>query len=226
LILEIIRLKDVFVSYNEETVLDGVDLKVNDKEFLSIIGPNGGGKTTLAKTMLGLVKPWKGEVFVAEGLKIGYVPQHTKFDRGFPINVYDVIISGRIQSSIRFFRGFSREDKSHAAEVIRALKLESIQKKQIGSLSGGQLQKVLIGRALVGKPDVLILDEPTANLDSENKREIYEALHNFNKNKAVILITHDLEYLNENKRDVVLLNKKIMYRGESVNRMDAGHVHS
>jgi zinc transport system ATP-binding protein len=137
-----------------------------------------------------------------------------------------VIISGRIQSSIRFFRGFSREDKSHAAEVIRALKLESIQKKQIGSLSGGQLQKVLIGRALVGKPDVLILDEPTANLDSENKREIYEALHNFNKNKAVILITHDLEYLNENKRDVVLLNKKIMYRGESVNRMDAGHVHS
>jgi len=224
--LEIIRLKDVFVSYNEETVLDGVDLKVNDKEFLSIIGPNGGGKTTLAKTMLGLVKPWKGEVFVAEGLKIGYVPQHTKFDRGFPINVYDVIISGRIQSSIRFFRGFSREDKSHAAEVIRALKLESIQKKQIGSLSGGQLQKVLIGRALVGKPDVLILDEPTANLDSENKREIYEALHNFNKNKAVILITHDLEYLNENKRDVVLLNKKIMYRGESVNRMDAGHVHS
>lgn len=224
--MEIIRLKDVFVSYNEETVLDGVDLKVNDKEFLSIIGPNGGGKTTLAKTMLGLVKPWKGEVFVAEGLKIGYVPQHTKFDRGFPINVYDVIISGRIQSSIRFFRGFSREDKSHAAEVIRALKLESIQKKQIGSLSGGQLQKVLIGRALVGKPDVLILDEPTANLDSENKREIYEALHNFNKNKAVILITHDLEYLNENKRDVVLLNKKIMYRGESVNRMDAGHVHS
>lgn len=224
--MEIIRLKDVFVSYNEETVLDGVDLKVNDKEFLSIIGPNGGGKTTLAKTMLGLVKPWKGEVFVAEGLKIGYVPQHTKFDRGFPINVYDVIISGRIQSSIRFFRGFSREDKSHAAEVIRALKLKAIQKKQIGSLSGGQLQKVLIGRALVGKPDVLILDEPTANLDSENKREIYEALHNFNKNKAVILITHDLEYLNENKRDVVLLNKKIMYRGESVNRMDAGHVHS
>ena len=224
--MEIIRLKDVFVSYNEETVLDGVDLKVNDKEFLSIIGPNGGGKTTLAKTMLGLVKPWKGEVFVAEGLKIGYVPQHTKFDRGFSINVYDVIISGRIQSSIRFFRGFSREDKSHAAEVIRALKLESIQKKQIGSLSGGQLQKVLIGRALVGKPDVLILDEPTANLDSENKREIYEALHNFNKNKAVILITHDVEYLNENKRDVVLLNKKIMYRGESVNRMDAGHVHS
>lgn len=224
--MEIIRLKDVFVSYNEETVLDGVDLKVNDKEFLSIIGPNGGGKTTLAKTMLGLVKPWKGEVFVAEGLKIGYVPQHTKFDRGFPINVYDVIISGRIQSSIRFFRGFSREDKSHAAEVIRALKLKAIQKKQIGSLSGGQLQKVLIGRALVGKPDVLILDEPTANLDAENKREIYEALHNFNKNKAVILITHDLEYLNENKRDVVLLNKKIMYRGESVNRMDAGHVHS
>jgi zinc transport system ATP-binding protein len=223
--LEIIKLESVSVRYNGDSVLDGIDLAVQDREFLSIIGPNGGGKTTLIKTVLGLVKPWSGKVTLKENLKIGYVPQYTKFDRNFPINVFDVIISGRIKNKIMCFRGYSKEDKEATEKVVKVLKLEHIQKKQIGSLSGGQLQKVLIGRALVGNPEVLILDEPTANLDVENKREIYGVLHDFNKDKAVVLITHDLEYLSENSRDVILLNRRIIYRGESVNRPKESHNH-
>ncbi|MBF7096406.1 metal ABC transporter ATP-binding protein [Alkalibacter mobilis] len=222
--MNIIDINNISVEYFGTKALEGVCLSIVDKEFLSIIGPNGGGKTTLIKTILGLVKPSSGIVEIKKGLRIGYVPQHTKFDRNFPISVHDVIITGRIKPKIRMFSRYSEEDKRLTDDIIERLGLETLKNRQIGELSGGQLQKVLIARALVTEPDLLILDEPTANLDAENKNEIYKILHKFNEDKAVILVTHDIEYLNNNKRHVVLLNKKIIYSGDS-RRNNHEHYH-
>lgn len=208
-------MKNISFSYKKEKVLENIHLTVREKEFLSIIGPNGGGKTTLIKLILGLIKPNAGEIFIKPGIRIGYVPQYAKFDRSFPISVYDTIMMGRMNPKIRWFHKNTKEDKKAVKDTIETLGMESLAKKQIGKLSGGQLQKVLMGRALVSDPDVLILDEPTANLDKDNKKEIYELLRSFHTNKTILLITHDVEYLDQNEdRDVVLLNRKIIYKGQ------------
>ncbi|NTW71449.1 MAG: metal ABC transporter ATP-binding protein [Eubacteriaceae bacterium] len=213
--MDIIKLNGVFVRYNTDWVLENIDLTIKEKEFLSIIGPNGGGKTTLIRTIMGLNEPEIGELWVKEGLRIGYVPQFTRFDRSFPINVYDTIISGRLSSQIKAFSRFSTSDRRLADETITRMNLGRLKFKQIGRLSGGQLQKVLIARALVAEPDVLLLDEPTANLDAENKEEIYSILQEYNQEKTIVLITHDLEYVNDKKREIMVLNKKVIYRGET-----------
>lgn len=214
----ILELKDVYVQYNGNHVLEEISLTLEDGEFLSIIGPNGGGKTTLIKAILGLVKPCGGQIWLRDDLIIGYVPQHTKFDRQFPIHVFDVVLTGRLGNRLRLFKRYGEEDRQKVTEILEAMGLSHLAKRQIGMLSGGQLQKVLIARALVAQPDLLILDEPTANLDSENRRDIYDILHRFNEKKAVILVTHDLEYIEDNKRQVVLLNRKIIYRGDAKTR--------
>lgn len=214
----ILQLKNVYANYNGKHVLEDVSLTMKQGEFLSIIGPNGGGKTTLIKAVLGLVKPCGGEIWIRKDLVMGYVPQHTQFDRRFPINVFDAVLLGRLGNGIKMFRKFSQEDKNRVEEVLERMGLTSIAKRQIGTLSGGQLQKVLVARALATEPDLLVLDEPTANLDADNKREIYNLLHGFNGVNSIILVTHDLEYLEDNKRQVVLLDRKILYKGDSKTR--------
>lgn len=217
----ILEMSDVYVNYGGNHVLEDVSLNMGEGEFLSIIGPNGGGKTTLIKAILGLVKPCGGTVWVRENLVMGYVPQYTKFDRNFPISVFDVVLMGRLGKGLRPFKKYAQEDKDRVEEILETMKLSSLKRRQIGTLSGGQLQKVLIARALVTDPELLVLDEPTANLDADNKQEIYGILHRFNEKKGLILVTHDLEYLEDNKRQVVLLDKKILYKGDSQTRKKA-----
>ena len=167
---EAIALEDVWVRYGDNTVLQEVNLKVCEKDFLGVIGPNGGGKTSLLKVIMGLVQPMRGtaRVFGEEPgrswQRTGYVPQQIMLDRNFPISVHDTVLMGRLgQKTI--FKGYGKDDLAAAEEALMAVEMCDYSGRQIGKLSGGQLQRVLIARALASKPDLLLLDEPTAGID-------------------------------------------------------------
>lgn len=219
----LVTMTDLYVKYNQAHVLEEITLEVKERDYLIVIGPNGGGKSTLIKTILGFIKPCGGLLTVQEGLVMGYVPQHTKFDRQFPIRVEEVVMTGRLPQKIRPFYRPAKEDVKSVHDMLEQLGILALANRQIGMLSGGQLQKVLLARALVSRPELLILDEPTASLDAESRKEIYEILHEFNKEKTVILVTHDLEHIEDNRHQTILLNRKILYRGDSSTRTKALH---
>ena len=209
-----IEVKNVTVYYGDLCVLEDINLGVNKNEFLGIIGPNGGGKTTLVKTMMGLIKPNKGEIKIKKGAKLGYVPQFTSFDKTFPIKVLDVILMGRLISSMKIFHHYSDEDIEKARNTMNKLGILNLENRQIGQLSGGQLQKVLICRALASEPDILFLDEPTANIDTSSRKEIYDLLNNINEKITLIMVTHDMSAISSFVHNVACLNKILYYHGD------------
>lgn len=188
-----IDIKNLSVYYGSVCALQDINLKVESNKFLGIIGPNGGGKTTLLKTILGLVKPSSGQISIKRNYSIGYVPQFTIFNKNFPINVLDVILMGRLSKKIKWFQRYSSKDKNYAESIMNNLGILDLKNRQIGQLSGGQLQKVLIARALITDPKILMLDEPTANLDTKTKKEIYEMLNRLNENKTILIVSHDMK---------------------------------
>jgi len=204
----IIKVKDLHVSYSQTKALSGVNMTVYDKEFLGIIGPNGGGKTTLVKAIIGLISQESGEVFIRDKEVIGYVPQLTTFDREFPITVEEVILIGHLPRKIGFFRKFSNHEKNHVKHVMKRLDIEKLANRQIGELSGGQMQRVLITRALMNHPTVLILDEPTAGVDELAKQDIYSMLKELNIDITIIMITHDTSILMDYLDRVIYINKR------------------
>lgn len=209
-----IKISDLSVNYDLVNALKDVELKIKNKDFLAIIGPNGGGKTTLIKVLIGLLKPTKGSVTKKGNDPIGYVPQFTSFDRTFPINVFDVILTGTLPKKIKLFQKYSDEDKKDAEKIMKQLGILNLKKRQIGKLSGGQLQKVLIARALVVNPKILVLDEPTASLDFETKIEIYKILKQLNKDKTVIMVTHDIEDMFQYIDSIAYINKTLRFHGK------------
>ncbi|SHK39609.1 metal ABC transporter ATP-binding protein [Tepidibacter formicigenes] len=206
-----IEVKDLSVYYGSVCALKNVNLKVKNKEFLGIIGPNGGGKTTLLKVLLGLVKPTNGSIFIKRDNTVGYVPQFTFFDRDFPINVMDVILMGKLPKKFKLFHRYSSQDKKRAEEIMKKLGIIEFKNRQIGQLSGGQLQKVLIARALINDPKILMLDEPTASIDSKTKIEIYEMLKKLNKDKTILIISHDMQDIFSYIDSVIYINKTLQY---------------
>lgn len=206
-----INIRNLSVYYDAECALKDINLKVKSKDFLGIIGPNGGGKTTLLKVLLKLIKPSSGVVEINEHGPIGYVPQHTSFDRTFPINVNEVILMGRLNKGSKWFHRYSQHDRKKADKIMQQLSLSAFSHKQIGKLSGGQLQKVLIARALMTNPNILILDEPTANIDKTTKLEIYEILRDLNKDMTILLVTHDMEDVFPYLDSVLCVNKTAHY---------------
>ncbi len=206
-----IDIEDLSVYYGSVCALKNINLKVKSQKFLGITGPNGGGKTTFIKVLLGLLKPTRGSVFIKRDSVIGYVPQYVFFDRRFPIDVLDTILMGRLPNKIRLFQGFSVEDKKCVQEVMEYLRIRDLSNRQIGQLSGGQMQKVLIARALVSDPKILVLDEPAASLDSSTKKEIYEMLHKLSKDKTIIVVSHDMEEIFSYADNVIFLNKTIQH---------------
>ena len=175
----VIKIHDLHFSYGNPVILEDIQLNIKAKEFVGMVGPNGSGKTTLLKIILGLLDPDKGSVEVLgkqpyQAVKeIGYMPQLTPFSRDFPISVEETVLMGRLgkTSSIGLF---SKEDKQVAAESMEAVEVLDLRKRSIGSLSGGQLQRVLIARALTCNPEIMILDEPTANVDMKIEKDIFD----------------------------------------------------
>lgn len=217
----LIEINNASVCYGHVCALKNINLEVKEKEFLAILGPNGGGKSTLLKLILGFEEPIEGNVKIFGDKpknirnKIGYVPQFSKFNKGFPINVQEVILMGRLDKKIIPFFRFKNEDKNKAEYVMKKLGIYKLRKRQIGQLSGGQMQKVLIARALIMEPKILLLDEPTASLDASTKTDIYTLLKELNKDMTIILVTHDLEVVSTYVNSIACINKKLYYHGES-----------
>lgn len=204
----IIDIENLQVYYGQVRALESVTLSIQSGEFLGIIGPNGGGKTTTVKAILGLVKAKTGTVHIDQEAVIGYVPQLTTFDRNFPILVKEVILTGHLPRNIKIGHKCTEHEIKHAMSVMKRLNIEHLAERQIGQLSGGQMQKVLIARALMNHPNVLILDEPTAGVDETSKVDIYDMLKDLNDNITIIIISHDTVQLMPYLDRVVYINKR------------------
>jgi len=190
--MDIIQIKNLHVQYEKVKALSGVTFNIADGEFLGIIGPNGGGKTTLVKTILGLVKPSQGEVTIKDNSIVGYVPQLSTFNRRFPITVGEVILGGHLPRKTKLFYRPSKDVMEHVTRVMEELGIAGLYDRQIGQLSGGQTKKVLIARALMNHPNVLILDEPTAGVDESSIENIYDMLKQLNERVTIIIVSHNI----------------------------------
>ncbi|WP_342306406.1 ABC transporter ATP-binding protein [Methanolobus sp. ZRKC5] len=213
---DVIDVKDVWVSYDSVHVLESVTFTVKNKDFLAIIGPNGGGKSTLLKVILGLIKPDKGTVKLLGGdpkkmrKYVGYVPQYHSSNLDFPITVSDVVLMGRLSHKGPFQR-YNTEDRKAATEALETVGMLEFKDRQIGELSGGQKQRVFIARSLVTKPKILILDEPSTGIDSRMQKEFYELLNRLKSEIAIIMVTHDISAVSVYVDKIGCLNRKFHY---------------
>jgi zinc transport system ATP-binding protein len=188
----------LFFGYKERVVLKDICLKVSAGEFIGVIGPNGGGKTTLLRLILGFLKPSSGEILI-DGKKpkdanqfLAYVPQSLQFDRAFPLTVMDLVLQGRLRH-LPWYGWYRKSDIYEAEKTIDLVGLSEYKKRPFSSLSGGQTQRAIIARALASNPKILILDEPTANVDSKAQAAIYEILRLLKGKMTILMVTHDLE---------------------------------
>lgn len=211
----LIQLDDVSFSYGRIPVVKNINLSIGKGEFLGIVGPNAGGKSTLLKLILGLLQPDKGKITV-NGLppqqgraKIGYVPQYPTFLRDFPINVQETVLLGRLRDT-RWYGRYLKHDYEMSEKVMKEIEIDDIQYQSIGSLSGGQLQRVLIARALVSQPEILILDEPTANIDMRMEEDIFGLLKQFNDHMIIIVVSHDIGFISGYVNRVACLNQTLV----------------
>lgn len=213
-----VELEDVWFSYDRRPVLESLTLRVERGEFLGIIGPNAGGKTTLLKLVLGLLSPDRGRVRVfgdppraARG-RVGYVPQYASFEHAFPISTLELVLMGRLGHADSLGR-LGERDRAVAREALERLELEARAGERIGELSGGQLQRALIARALAVEPELLLLDEPTASVDTRVGRSVYEYLEELADEITVILVSHDIGVLSRFVGSVACLNRRLHYHG-------------
>ena len=209
-----ILLRGVSYRYGETPVLESIDLRLDEGDFLGIIGPNAGGKTTLLKIALGLLAPDSGSVEVfgrspAESRgTIGYIPQYARFDSSFPIDVLDTVRMGRL--GVRR-RERAQESREAALVALEKVDLSGVAAEQIGRLSGGQLQRVLIARALASEPRILLLDEPTASVDTRMGRSVYELLERLSEQITIVLVSHDIGVISRYVKTVACLNVRLHY---------------
>ncbi len=215
----VITVRNLWAGYDHENVLEAVDLTVYERDFIGLVGPNGGGKTTLIKVLLGLLEPTRGTVRikgqpVEKGRRyIGYVPQIVEFDRDFPVSVWDVARMGRLGKR-RLFRRYTAEDDAIVEEILRRVEMFDLRDRAIGELSGGQRQRVYIARALVAEPEILLLDEPTASVDPQISTSIYELLRDLNQHVALLMISHDMGAISSYVNTVGCLNRRLFYHEE------------
>lgn len=211
----VVSLRDVSFSYGGPLVLDGVNLEIAEHEFIGIVGPNAGGKSTLLKLILGLLEPLKGQVRVLgeaperSRRQIGYVPQYPQFSRDFPITVEQTVMMGRLGMS-RLFGNYRRHDREVARQAMAETEVLSLAGRQLCTLSGGQLQRVLVARALACEPRILVLDEPTANIDMRIETEIFDLLKRFNKRMTIIVVSHDVGFISGYVNRVACLNRTLI----------------
>jgi zinc transport system ATP-binding protein len=209
----LIKIENLTIGYDKVPALEKVNLEIFEQDFLGVVGPNGGGKTTLLKAILGLLKPMKGSIQFREDMNgrqkpFGYLPQVKYIDRKFPITVFDVVRSGSIMEGSSKSKKIIKEK---AEQLIAEMDIEDIRKKAIGELSGGQMQRVFLCRALISDPKVLILDEPDTFVDNRFEGELYERLRILNKKVAIILVSHDLGTISSYVKTIACVNKRVHY---------------
>lgn len=218
----IIEIKNLSAGYDGRTVLRDVNLTIYERDFLGVIGPNGGGKTTLIKCILGLLKPFGGEILFHSQLpssgkgqlSMGYLPQYNSIDRKFPITVEEVILSG-LSSQKPLASRFTDAHREKARSVITRMGLEGMEDRAIGALSGGQLQRALLGRAIISDPEVVILDEPSTYIDKRFEARLYELLAEINRDCAIILVSHDIGTVLQQVKSIACVNETLDYHPDT-----------
>lgn len=207
----IIRADNVCFSYSKDDFLKNINLSIYKNDFLGVVGPNGGGKTTLLKLILGLLTPQKGIIKVfgkkpGQGREsIGYLSQFKNIDFGFPITAHEIVLLSRVGKKL--FKQYSKEDKQIAENALKNLGIWHLRNSNLSELSGGEKQRVFVARALAGEPELLILDEPMSNLDIHIQEEFYKILKELNKRIAIIIVDHDLGMLSKYAKEIVCVNK-------------------
>jgi zinc transport system ATP-binding protein len=214
-----LEVNDVSFSYDKTPILEGVTFAMQQGDFLGVIGPNGGGKTTLLKLLLGIMEPDKGGIQVLGEAprdakhRVGYVPQYTDINLSFPVSALDIVLMGRLRRS-RIGRWYSRKDRLKAEEVLDRVGMLDYKHMHIGEFSGGQRQRVFIARALATDPEIFFLDEPTASVDPEFETDLYSFLRELNKDVTIVLVTHDVGVISRNVKSVACVNRTMMYHEE------------
>lgn len=213
----LIKIENLTVAYDKVPVLKNVNLEIFEKDFLGVIGPNGGGKTTLLKAILGLLKPQQGKISFhkdVQGRKnpIGYLPQVKHIDRKFPITVFDVVLSGSVMEKRTNTRA---EMKVRVENLLLEMGVANIRNKAIGELSGGQMQRVFLCRALLSNPKLLILDEPDTFVDNRFEGELYAKLRELNKEIAIVLVSHDIGTISSYVKTIACVNTNLHYHPSS-----------
>jgi len=218
---DVISVNGVSVSYSNVEAINNITLQINEGEFVCIIGPNGGGKTTLLNAVLGFLKPDKGEIKVLGGsvkkayASITYVPQIALVDRRFPISVIETVMAAFLKSGLHPFKLFSKQEKERAEELLRLVGLENKDKMLVSELSGGEFQRMLIARALATEPKIILLDEPTANVDPATRNVIFEILDSLHKKGiTVVTVTHDLSAAKKYATKLICVKRELVYCGE------------
>ena len=234
----VISFKNVDFSYDgsEELVLENINLNVDNGDFACVVGPNGGGKTTLLRLILGLNKPLRGEIKIfgesPEKIRhrIGYVPQFSKFDSNFPVSVLDVVLMGCLSRSFWWGR-YSKEQVNSAIESLETVGLKDFIHKSFADLSGGQKQRALIARATMSQPDLLLLDEPTASVDIHGTEHFYKMFAEMNKKFTILIVSHDIGFVSSTVKSVICVRKTLQIHpvseltGESLQKMYGLDVH-
>jgi len=225
----VIEINDLCFAYEKDIILENINLIVEPLDFLAIIGPNGGGKSTLLRLILGLLKPMQGSIRILGGSpyehlsEIGYVPQNTNVNTDFPIKVLEVVLMGHIGGKRPLF-GYGKEEIACAMGALAQVGMEAYAHQRIGDLSGGQRQRVMIARALCAHPKILMLDEPTASIDVKGQKEIYELLKRLNETMTVIVVSHDISVILEYANKAAHVNKRLAFHDIS-NKKETFHTH-
>lgn len=214
----LLEMKSLSASYGAGIVLEDVDFRVVENDFIGVIGPNGGGKTTLLKVILGLIKPVKGSIVFNKELLpenlTGYLPQVSTGDNNYPVSVRDVVLSG-LMIRKRLMSRMTKDDRKKADTVLEELGLTGFRDASLSELSGGQIQRVLLGRAIIGDPLLLLLDEPGNFVDSSFETDFYDKLRLLNKRMAILMVSHDVGTISAHIKSFACVNRKLHYHPSS-----------
>lgn len=228
----IVKIEKLSFSYGKQKILENINLTIEERDFLAVIGPNGGGKSTLLKLILGIIPIKQGTIKTFNKTpkknlaQIGYVPQNTDVNIDFPIKVIEVVLMGHIGTRRPIF-GYAKNEIICAMGALKQVGMDKFAEKKIGELSGGERQRVMIARALCANPKILILDEPTASIDIEGQKRVYQLLKRLNETITIVVVSHDISIILEYANKIVHINKRLIYHHLNKNEKDklnqAGH---